>query len=259
MVQPEKPHGAGYPDSKAQPRRALEACARQFAQMPGTSGRRRALLDSIVSYREDTVSRYKLTYFDFDGGRGEPVRIAFHAAGIDFEDHRISFQEFMQTRSSMRFTCAPTLEIDGVEVTQSNAMLRHVGKLARLYPEDSMQALYCDETMDAVEDLLQHLVHTFSLEGDELKAAREALVDGWITTFIKGYADLLARGGGRYFADDRLTVADLKVSEQTRSLRAGNMDHVPTDLVDRLAPSLVEHHERVASDPIVRAYYESRS
>lgn len=201
---------------------------------------------------------YKLTYFDFDGGRGEPVRIAFHAAGIEFEDHRISFPEFMQSRGSMRFTCAPTLDIDGVEVTQSNAMLRYVGKMAGLYPEDNVQALYCDEAMDAVEDLLQHLVHTFGLEGDELKAAREALVDGWISTFINGYADLLARGGGRYFADDRLTVADLKVHEQTRYLRAGSLDHVPPDLVDRLAPGLVEHQERVAKDPVVTSYYAAR-
>jgi hypothetical protein len=37
---------------------------------------------------------YKLTYFDYDGGRGEPIRIAFHAAGIAFEDERLSYQEF---------------------------------------------------------------------------------------------------------------------------------------------------------------------
>ena len=32
------------------------------------------------------MSKFKLTYFDFDGGRGEPIRIAFHAAGVDFDD-----------------------------------------------------------------------------------------------------------------------------------------------------------------------------
>ena len=57
------------------------------------------------------MSHYKLTYFDFDGGRGEPVRIALHAAGIDFEDHRIPFEEFMQMRPTMRFTCTPVLEM----------------------------------------------------------------------------------------------------------------------------------------------------
>ena len=204
------------------------------------------------------MADYKLTYFDIDGGRGEPVRIAFHAAGIDFEDHRISFGEFMEQRGQMRFNCAPVLEIDGVEATQSNSMCRYIGKKAGLYPEDGLQALYCDETMDAVEDLLHQIVGSFGLEGEELKKAREKLVDGWLSVFIKGLGELLERGGGEYFADGRLTVADLKVFVQVRSLRSGNLDHVPTDLVDKLAPGLVAHQERVASDPRVVAYYESR-
>jgi len=205
------------------------------------------------------MSRFKLTYFDFDGGRGEPIRIAFHAAGIDFEDHRISFDEFMKTRDDMRFTCAPQLEVDGVTVTQSNSMLRYVGKMAGLYPEDDLQALYCDEAMDAVEDLLHQIVQTFGLEGDELKAAREKLADGWLSVFVNGLADILERGGGEYFADNRLTVADLKVYVQIRSLRAGTLDHVPTDFVDKLAPSLVAHEERTGNNPIVTAYYATRA
>ncbi len=205
------------------------------------------------------MPNFKLTYFDFNGGRGEPIRIAFHAAGVDFEDHRISFEEFMKTRSDLRFTCAPVLAIDGVDVTQSNSMLRYVGKMAGLYPEDDLQALYCDEAMDAVEDLLHQVVHTFGLEGDELKAAREKLADGWITVFVKGLAEILDRAGGEYFADNRLTVADLKVYVQVRSLRAGTLDHVPSDLVDKLAPGLVQHEDRVANHPIVTAYYAARS
>lgn len=201
------------------------------------------------------MPKYKLTYFDFNGGRGEPIRIAFHAAGIDFEDHRISFDEFMKTRSEMRFTCAPVLEIDDITVTQSNSILRYVGKMAGLYPADDLQALYCDEPMDAVEDLLHHIVQTFGLEGDELKAAREKLAAGWISVYVKGLAETLERAGGKYFADNRLTVADLKVYVQIRSLRKGTLDHVPTDLVDNLAPNLVQHEERVANDPTVTAYY----
>ncbi|MEL7450467.1 MAG: glutathione S-transferase family protein [Pseudomonadota bacterium] len=200
----------------------------------------------------------KLTYFDFNGGRGEPVRIALHAASMAFEDHRISFDEFMKLRAAMPFTCAPVMTIDGVEVTQSNGMLRYVGKAAGLYPTNDLQALYCDEALGAVEDVLHQVVHTFGLQGDALQEARQKLVDGWLTVFIKGCAELLARGGGEYFADKRLTVADLKVYEQVRSLRAGTLDHVPTDLVDQLAPSLVEHQARVAADPVVTGYYASR-
>ena len=161
----------------------------------------------------------------------------------------------MQTRGNMRFHCSPTLEIDGTTVTQSNSMLRYVGKMAGLYPDDPLQALYCDEAMDAVEDMLHQLVKTFGLEGDELKAAREELADGWLTIFVKGLSEILDRAGGEYFADNRLTVADLKVFVQIRSLRSGHLDHIPTDMVDKLAPNLAQHEERIANDPIVTAYY----
>ena len=204
------------------------------------------------------MTNYKLTYFDFDGGRAEPLRIAFHAAGVEFEDDRISFPEFGEMKGNWRFNAVPVLEIDGTVVTQSNAMNRYVGKMAGLYPTDDLQALYCDEVMDAIEDLLHYIVQTFFLEGDELKEARKKLVDGRLSVFLKGLDELLVRGGGEYFADKAMTMADLKTFVQIRSLCAGNLDHVPTDIVQQLAPGLVEHKERIESDPRVIAYYAAR-
>ena len=42
-----------------------------------------------------------------------------------------------------------------------------------------------------------------------------------------------------------------------RHLRSGVLDHVPSDLPDRIAPGLVEHYERVKNEPGVRAYCAS--
>jgi glutathione S-transferase len=50
------------------------------------------------------MPHYKLTYFDFDGGRGEPIRIAFHVAGIAFEDNRLNFEQFNQMRQDTTFS-----------------------------------------------------------------------------------------------------------------------------------------------------------
>ncbi len=201
------------------------------------------------------MTRFKLTYFDIDGGRAESIRIAFHIGGIDFEDVRVKGPQFREARQSFRFHALPVLEIDGRQVTQSNALLRYVGKLVGLYPADDLQALHCDEAMDAVEDLNHAVGRTFGLQGDAMKQAREELVKGRLATYVKGLDALLARGGGEYFADGRLTVADLKVFVETRNLAKGVLDHVPTDLVERLAPALAQHRERIANDPRVVAYY----
>jgi len=205
------------------------------------------------------MTTYKLTYFDFSGGRGEPIRIALHAAGIAFEDNRLTGAGFGEIRQDLRFNALPVLEIDGVAVTQSNAICRYVGKLAGMYPKDGLQALYCDETMDAVEDLSGRIGQTLGLKDEALRAAREKLVDGWLSVFLKGLGGLLERGGGRYFAGGSLTVADLKVLMNTRWLRSGVLDHVPKDLVDRVAPNLAEHQARIDAGSVVKAYYSSRS
>jgi glutathione S-transferase len=204
------------------------------------------------------MSKIKLTYFDFSGGRGEPVRIALHAAGIKFEDERLSFEQFNARREKLPFGALPVMEIDGATVTQSNAMCVYAGKRAGLYPKDDLQAMYCDEVLGVVEDLSHFIGPTIRMTGEEQKKAREELVAGRLTVGLKGMAGLLKRGGGKYFADNRLTVADIKAYFQTRWLTSGALDHVPKDLVQRLAPGLVEHQARIEKEPIVTAYYASR-
>jgi len=202
---------------------------------------------------------YKLSYFDIDGGRAEHIRIAFHAAGIEFEDHRIGFPEFAELRSKIRFNAVPVLEIDGAQVTQSNAMSRFVAKQANLYPADDLQALYCDEVLGAMEDLTWHVTKSFGLEGDALKSAREELLAGPATTFFRGLDELLTRGGGTYFVNDQLSIADIKVYIQVTWFTNGSLDHIPTDFITNLAPRLMEHHQRIENEDIVKAYYASRA
>ena len=126
-----------------------------------------------------------------------------------------------------------------------------------LYPEDPLQALYCDEVLDALEDITHYLVRTFGLQGEELKAAREAFTEQRLTKFLKGFEELLVRGGGDYFADQRLTIADLKMMVLLKGYRSGTIDHVPQDFIDQLTPAFVPYLERMEKEPVVAAYYAS--
>ena len=97
------------------------------------------------------------------------------------------------------------------------------------------------------------------LPEEEKKAQRQALVEGPIPFYLTRLLQRLEAHGGQYFAADRLSVADLKVFTWFRQLKSGALDHVPTDLPDRVAPKLVEHYERVKNDPRVLAYYAKHS
>ncbi len=204
------------------------------------------------------MAKLKLSYFDFNGGRGEVARLALSLGGVPFEDHRIPIADWPAVKERTRFHAVPLLEVDGEVITQSNAINRFVGKLADLYPADALQAARCDEVMDAVEDVVTRVVATFGIADEaEKRAAREVLVEGPIRLYLVRLQELLQAGGGQYFADDRLTVADLKVFVWIRSLRSGILDHVPVDLTERVAPRLVEHCERLGKHPGFAAYYEA--
>ena len=204
------------------------------------------------------MTKLKLSYFDFDGGRGEPARLALHIGNVPFEDHRISTKDWPQFRDRTPFHALPILEVDGKVVAQSNSINRYVGKLAGLYPKDDWQALLCDEVMDAAEDIGVRIGNTIDLPADAKKKAREEMSGGLITRYLEQLQARLKTAGGEYFADKRLTVADLKIFMLVRWLRSGVLDHIPKDLVDRVAPLIVKHFERVAGRPEVAKYYERR-
>ena len=181
--------------------------------------------------------------------------MALAIGGIAFEDHRFTFAEFADVRKATPFGQVPVLYVDGALVTQSDAILRYAGKLAGLYPTDPVQALLCDEVAYVVEEANVKLGPTFRMTGEEQKAARLALVNGPIPVYLAWLQSKLVANGGEYFADKRLTVADLKVFVDVRGLNSGRLDHVPTDLVEKVAPLLNAHMQRVAATPAVALYY----
>ena len=156
------------------------------------------------------MSEIKVTYFDVNGGRGEPIRIALHAAGKPFTDFRFKFNEFPDVAKTTPFGQVPTVHFGDEQVTQCNALTRYAGKLAGLYPKDDYQALLCDEVMEATEDISYKLVTTFGMEGDELKEARERNLQRNIVPHLRWLNQKLEQRGD-YLADNQLTVADIKV------------------------------------------------
>lgn len=204
------------------------------------------------------IPKLKLTYFDFDGGRGEAVRLALTLGKVAFEDDRVSRERWTEIKAQQPFGALPVLYVDGAPLAQTNTICRFVGKLTDLYPSDPWQAAMCDQAMDAAEDLTVQIGATISLGDEEKKAKREALVAETIPTFLTGLEKILLAGGGSYIANKQLTVADFRVSDVVGWLKSGILDHIPADLPDRVAPMLVKHMEMMKSEPRVKAYYESR-
>ena len=158
--------------------------------------------------------KLKLTYFNIEGA-AEKVRLALKLGGLEFQDERIEMAAWQQLKPSTPYGQLPLLSIDDQPpVTQSFAMLRYIGRLSNLYPEDPVKALHVDEVCGLQEDFARALSpsmyigmrpHLFgypeNMPEDERKAVqaklRAALMaeGGDIPRFLGYFDALLAKNG----------------------------------------------------------------
>jgi len=94
-----------------------------------------------------------LQYFDAFG-RAEPIRMACAMGRLDYEDKRLSQEEFGKMKMAGEFPMGsvPVWIEDGVKYCQSNTILRMVGQRTGQYPTDVHQAWKVDSACEAVED-----------------------------------------------------------------------------------------------------------
>jgi len=188
------------------------------------------------------------------------VRIALHAAKVDFEDKHIDFPAYMESKATATdpawINGLPVLEIDGVSYSQSIAQLRYAGKLAKLYPEDPVAALSVDEAMDVCQDALTKCPQDADVEVK--KAKREEYAAGKLKTLMAVLNKKVESSGSGFIAGSALSIADLCVYGLLSMIRSGMFDHVPSDYVDQW-PKLAALEPAVKEHPIVKAYYASKA
>jgi len=201
----------------------------------------------------------KFTYFDFDGGRGEAIRLALVLGKVPFEDDRVSREQFLKIQKDLPYGALPVLFVDGAPLAQSNAIARYAGKLSDMYPQEPWQAARCDEVLETIEEMTMEIGATIHLADEEKKTRRQALVADRLPLFLRGLESRLQSGGAKFYANESLTVADLKSADLVQWLSSGTLDHVPKDIVSANSPSVFQHAERVKNEPRIKAYYEARA
>ena len=82
------------------------------------------------------MAQFKLTYFDFDGGRAEPARLALKLGGLRFEDIRIPIPDWDQHRDQFRYRQLPEFEVDGKKYKVEEDELDAIKKLAQVDEAD---------------------------------------------------------------------------------------------------------------------------
>ncbi|KAK3726352.1 hypothetical protein RRG08_027082 [Elysia crispata] len=154
------------------------------------------------------------TLYYFEGrGRGEFIRLCLSAAKIEFKDHflyeRAEFLKLIED-GKLLFNQLPLLEIDGKQLTQSNACARYVARKAGLCGKNEDEAVQIDMVSEGGRDFMTPFLPIgFKPEADVLADAKKKALPKYMPLFEK----IAAANGTGYLVGNSLTLADLSVLE----------------------------------------------
>ena len=199
------------------------------------------------------MTKPRLIYFDAPVSRGEECRLALHIAGVDFEDVRIAGADWRAMKAETPYGALPVLELPGrPPLAHSNAILVMIGRQHGLHPGDEFEAALHEGMMQHVEDLRGVVGPTIRMGDAEKKAAREAMVTGYLPDWARAAEKNIT--GGPYFGGDKLNVVDLKLHMAVRWFIGGKVDHIPATIFAGY-PKLMRVHDAVRDHPRVKDWY----
>lgn len=212
---------------------------------------------------------YRLFYWPQIQGRGEFVRLALEAAGIDYDDvaRRIGAEGLMAdmaARTGRAPFAPPYLEVDGLVIAQVADILLYLGDRHGLAPSNIADRYWIHQVQLTVADLVAevHDVHhpvdsNAYYEEQRAEAARRAAVfrSARLPKFLDWFEAAAEANDGEWLIDHRWTYADTSLFQLVEGLRYAFPRRMAT-LAPRY-PALARVHGLVAALPGVRAYLAS--
>ncbi|KAK7866818.1 hypothetical protein R5R35_005248 [Gryllus longicercus] len=154
------------------------------------------------------VAKPKLRYFDARG-TGEPIRYVLEYANIEYEDERISMEDFVNIKPTLPFGSLPVLEINGKVINQSTAICRYFAKRAGLAGGDDFEALQIDAVADSIVDLrIAFTNYCWRTPEAQKPSSYETLKKENIPVYLSQFEKILKENNG-HFVNGKLSYADL--------------------------------------------------
>ncbi|OWF38468.1 S-crystallin SL11 [Mizuhopecten yessoensis] len=205
------------------------------------------------------MARYKLTYFNLRG-RAELTRLTLSAAGQDFEDNRISYEDFLKIKNDLPQNQLPILEFDGQTLPQSLTIVRYLAREYGLYGNNNLESATVDIVLDTLVDTYSALVKVFSEKDETIKKQlAKTLSDTGMPQLISIFGKILRQnnGGDGWIVGTKMTVADLALYTLFDDLTGGvyGSDLAKSFLADE---KLKSHFDRVKQQKRIADWIEKR-
>ncbi|KAM7171764.1 uncharacterized protein RBU57_003026 [Macrochelys suwanniensis] len=177
-------------------------------------------LDWIRSHRGSQTlgsmaGKPKLYYFN-GRGRMETIRWLLAAAGVEFEEQFCETREDLlklQQDGYLLFQQVPMVEIDGMKMVQTRAILNYIAGKHNLYGKDLKERALIDMYVEATMDLNEIIMH-HPLQPPEAKAKHLAsIIEKATTRYFPVYEKALKDHGQDFLVGNRFSRADVQLLE----------------------------------------------
>ncbi|KAJ1370868.1 hypothetical protein KIN20_032688 [Parelaphostrongylus tenuis] len=198
---------------------------------------------------------YKLYYFD-GRGLGEVIRQLFALAGVDFEDVRVTQEQWPQLKPKMPFGHLPVLEVDGQKLLQSQAITRYVarkyGYAGKTPYEEAMVDAIADQYKDFYVAIKDFYYPAMGLAKGDVEAAKKNVLIPARNHFFEEMTTFLKNNSSGYLVGNNLTFADLILAEHVYSIRTVFPEYTHG------FPEIEKHYEKVTTVPALKKWLDTR-
>ena len=177
------------------------------------------------------MTKYTLIYFNLRG-RAEVTRLIFAQAGVEYEDRRLTNEEWAEMKPTTPTGTIPILEIDGKAFPGSGTFARFVAERHGLAGTNDLENLQLAGIVDTITDLLLKLI-PFFYEKDETRKAQ--LLKEFAETHIPRYLGILEKlaaannSAGGWMFGPKVTYADITL-------------YVVSDIISRPVPNAFDKY-----------------
>uniref|UniRef100_A0A5F5PIY9 glutathione transferase n=1 Tax=Equus caballus TaxID=9796 RepID=A0A5F5PIY9_HORSE len=160
------------------------------------------------------VGKPRLHYFNARG-RMELIMWLLAAARVKFEEKFIDTPEDLEklkNDGSLMFQQVPVVEIDGMELVQSRAILNYIAAKHNLYGKDIKERALIDMYVEGMADFNEVFVILLSIPPDE--GPKITQIKGSTTNrYFPAFEKVLKSHGQDYLVGNRLSRADIHLVE----------------------------------------------
>nr|XP_020033398.1 glutathione S-transferase alpha-3-like isoform X2 [Castor canadensis] len=156
-----------------------------------------------------------LHYFN-SRGRMESIRWLLAAAGVEFEEKCIKTQkdlEKLKNDGVLMFQQVPMVEMDGMKLVQTRAILNYIASKYDLYGKDMKERVLIDMYAEGTADMNEMIVRYPFLASGEKDTSLAQIKEKARNCYFPAFEKVLKSHGQDYLVGNRLSRADIHLVE----------------------------------------------